>query len=160
EVSEERWVYLRSMRRLSGEGRGNEERRTLYGDWKLRREHLGNSGPAPHVMEQLKVLDDLLNHHKDDPTALEPALSALPDEMFPNSRAIILRYHAANREEKTGCARSVRLDAAPEAFGLRREHPSEFLELGKLFEAGGMQSEESIERIQKCWTSLQFEKYL
>ena len=69
--------------------------RTLYDDWKARRERLAHAsgGAAGHAAVEMRLLDYLLRRYRASPEAARPARFALPATVFVNHRAIIVHHH-------------------------------------------------------------------
>ncbi len=69
--------------------------RTLYDDWKARRERLADAsgGAAGYDAVEMRLLDYLLRRYQDSPEVAHPARFPLPPTVFVNRRAIIVHHH-------------------------------------------------------------------
>jgi hypothetical protein len=69
--------------------------RTLYDDWKARRERLAHvsSGAAGYRAIEMRLLDYLLRRYEASPEAARPARFPLLTSVFVNHRAIIVHHH-------------------------------------------------------------------
>jgi hypothetical protein len=69
--------------------------RTLFDDWKARREQLlGTSGgKADYRAVEIRLLDYLMHRYKDSPEASRPALFPLSSGVFVDHRAIVVHHH-------------------------------------------------------------------
>ncbi len=66
--------------------------RTLYDDWKARRERLAHAsgGAAGYEAVEMRLLDYLLRRYQASPEVARPARFPLPPTVFVNHRAIIV----------------------------------------------------------------------
>jgi hypothetical protein len=71
------------------------EARTLYDDWKARRERLAHAsgGAAGYMAVEMRLLDYLLRRYQASPEVARPARFPLPPTLFVNHRAIIVHHH-------------------------------------------------------------------
>ncbi len=69
--------------------------RTLYDDWKARRERLAHAsgGAAGYEAVEMRLLDYLLQRYQASPEVARPARFPLPPTVFINHRAIIVHHH-------------------------------------------------------------------
>jgi hypothetical protein len=73
----------------------NPTARTLYDDWKARREQLAcaEGGTAEYRAVEIRLLDYLMHRYKDSPEAARPALFPLSSSLFVDHRAIVVCHH-------------------------------------------------------------------
>ena len=69
--------------------------RTLYDDWKARRERLAHAsgGAAGYEALEMRLLDYLLQRYEAAPEVARPARFPLPPTVFVNHRAIVVHHH-------------------------------------------------------------------
>jgi hypothetical protein len=71
------------------------DRRTLYDDWKARREQLARLPycAGDHRAVESRVLEYLLRRYRDTPEGARPARFPLTTEIYVNHRAIVVLHH-------------------------------------------------------------------
>jgi hypothetical protein len=71
------------------------DRRTLYDDWKARREQLARLPylAGDHHAVEAQVLDYLLRRYQDTPEGAQPARFPLKKDVYVNHRAIVVLHH-------------------------------------------------------------------
>ncbi|HLX62055.1 MAG TPA: hypothetical protein VKX17_12305 [Planctomycetota bacterium] len=69
--------------------------RTLYEDWKLRRERLAQPASPPHVAEQARVFEFLMQRFEGNALALAPVRFELSLDALVKTRTVLLHHHMA-----------------------------------------------------------------